>query len=226
MAKKGEPQVNKIFLGFICFVSAFTLFLDTARGDCYEDPLSGFLVCDPSPPPVVVSPPPPPPPPPVVVSPPPPPPPPPVVVSSPPPPPLPPPPPVCVSVSYVCGSHTVHHSDCDYYTAQCRESMLHDSTYPQTVSQITSTIVRYEKTDEINSTCSGNNGAVTCNGGTTTYLLTSLPATSGGACTLSDPRRIPTSVDCSYKISRCEAPCTHYHEWDETVTDYCMSSCP
>ena len=115
--------------------------------------------------------------------------------------PAPPPPPVCTT-------YTV----CDYTTAYCAESTASDPANPH---QIHALPFSYSKTDPNPvSRCTGDNGTVSCHGGSVSQTVQTLPA-SNGYCTFQPNHQLPMTAQCVYRTSQCTTSCTQSHE--ETV---------
>lgn len=106
-----------------------------------------------------------------------------------------------LSLAGTCTTTTV----CTYVTAYCSSGTAADTTFPRTIYSMK---FNYTKVDpSAVSTCSGNNGTVTCHGGTTNFSVTTLPAPNGN-CTFTPADSLPTTVNCRYNTSTCATTCT------------------
>ena len=109
--------------------------------------------------------------------------------------------------SWSCTAYTT----CTYCAETCNacsNTWVQDPAYPKTVTTLPLNF-DYSRADDntANDVCSSDCGTKYCNAGITAYSNQTLPATSS-ACTLSDPTRLPHTLNCSYQDGMCYSYCT------------------
>jgi hypothetical protein len=127
--------------------------------------------------------------------------------------------PVCTTTCSTCTGQTPY-TCCTYYTASCSYFPSADPAYPKPISKLP---FSHLKTDPTSHSCTGDNGTVTCNGGTTSDTITRLKNTSSN-CNISpsNDRLTPSStVSCTYRDAQCGTACTKTKTCYSTYTYSC-----